>query len=135
FGKGSSAFGQVTLATQLAFVAGAATRFGMDMASTRRVAIDVGKGQPGRTRAVLRTAVTIAFAVSAIVAALVFLFAGPIGAFLNGPANAYRAGAIALIFVALAQVFLGASRGLKIMRHTLYAYWIGQSISWIAFTL
>ena len=32
-------------------------------------------------------------------------------------------------------MYLGGSRGLKIMRHTLYAYWIGQSISWIVFTL
>ena len=39
------------------------------------------------------------------------------------------------MFVALAQVFLGGSRGLKIMRHTLYAYWIGQSIAWIVITL
>ena len=39
------------------------------------------------------------------------------------------------MFVAVAQVYLGGSRGLKIMRHTLYAYWIGQSISWIVFTL
>ena len=28
-----------------------------------------------------------------------------------------------------------AAAALKIMRHTLYAYWIGQSISWIVFTL
>jgi O-antigen/teichoic acid export membrane protein len=42
---------------------------------------------------------------------------------------------VALVFVAIAQVYLGGSRGMKIMRHTLYAYWIGQSISWIVFTL
>ena len=46
-----------------------------------------------------------------------------------------RAAAIALIFVAVAQVYLGGSRGLKIMRHTLYAYWIGQSVGWIVITL
>ena len=54
FGKGSAAFGQITVATQLAFVVGAATRFGMDMASVRRVAIEVGKGEGGRVRAVVR---------------------------------------------------------------------------------
>ena len=54
FGKGSAAFGQVTLATQLAFVAGAATRFGMDMAAVRRVAIEVGNGEAGRSRAMVR---------------------------------------------------------------------------------
>jgi O-antigen/teichoic acid export membrane protein len=73
--------------------------------------------------------------VSAIVALLAFLFAPSIGSLMKAPASAYRAAAIALVFVAIAQVYLGGSRGLKIMRHTLYAYWIGQSIGWIAFTL
>src|SRR2546423_15203341 len=49
--SGASALGVVTLATQLAFVGGAATRFGMGMAAVRRVAIDAGKGEPGRVRA------------------------------------------------------------------------------------
>ena len=113
--------------TQLAFVAGAATRFGMDMASVRRVAIEVGKGEPERARAVVRIAIEIAAAVSGVVAILVFGLAGPIADVLNVPSASIRAAAIALIFVALAQVYLGGSRGLKIMRHTLYAYWIGQS--------
>ena len=135
FGKGSAAFGLVTLATQLAFVAGAATRFGMDMASVRRVAIEVGKGEPGRSRAIVRIAVLIALGVSVLVAAVAFLLAAPIASFLHAPAKAMRAAALALVFVALAQVYLGGSRGLKIMRHTLYAYWVGQPISWIALTL
>ena len=63
------------------------------------------------------------------------LFAPAIASLMNAPTGAYRAAAIALVFVALAQVYLGGSRGLKIMRHTLYAYWIGQSIGWIVFTL
>lgn len=135
FGKDSAALGLVTLATQLAFIAGAATRFGMDMAAVRRVAIELGKGEPGRSRAIVRIAVTIAVAVSVVVAAATFLLAAPIGRFLHGPTHAFQAAAIALVFVALAQVFLGGSRGLKIMRHTLYAYWVGQPISWIALTL
>ncbi len=135
FGKGSAAFGQVTLATQLAFVAGAATRFGMDMAAVRRVAIEVGKGEGGRSRAVVRIAIWIALAVSVAVAIVALLLAAPIAGFLKAPVNAYRAAAAALVFVALAQVYLGGSRGLKIMRHTLYAYWVGQSISWIVLTL
>jgi O-antigen/teichoic acid export membrane protein len=135
FGKGSAAFGQVTVATQLAFVAGAATRFGMDMAAVRRVAIEVGRGQGGRARAIVRIALAVALGVSVLAGALVLLFARPIGDLLKAPANAYRAAAAALVFVALAQVYLGGSRGLKIMRHTLYAYWVGQSISWIVFTL
>lgn len=135
FGKGSAALGQITLATQLAFVAGAATRFGMDMASVRRVAIEVGRGEGGRSRAIVRMAVTIALAASVIVAALAFLLAGPIARLFRAPAGAYRAAALALVFVALAQVYLGGSRGLKIMRHTLYAYWVGQSLGWIVLTL
>ncbi|MDP9299843.1 MAG: MATE family efflux transporter, partial [Actinomycetota bacterium] len=78
FGKRSVAFGQVTLVTQLAFVAGAATRFGMDMAAVRRVAIEVGGGQPGRSRAIVRIAVSIALVVSVVVAVAGFLAAGPL---------------------------------------------------------
>lgn len=135
FGKGSTAFGQITLITQLAFVAGAATRFGMDMAAVRRVAIETGRGEAGRGRAIVRIAIVIALAVSVVVAVGVALAANPIGRFLKVPGSAVRAAAFALIFVALAQVYLGGSRGLKIMRHTLYAYWVGQSIGWIVFTL
>jgi len=135
FGKGSPAFGQITVATQLAFVVGAATRFGMDMAAVRRVAIEVGKGEGGRSRAILRIAVTIALVASVVVALAAFLAAGPIGSLFAASRNTVRAAAVALVFVALAQVYLGGSRGLKIMRHTLYSYWIGQSIGWIVLTL
>lgn len=135
FGGDSPAFGQITLITQLAFVVGAATRFGMDMAAVRRVAIDVGQGQAGRARSVVRIAVGIASIVSVAVALVVFAFASPLGSLINSPSAAVRAAAIGLIFVAIAQVFMGGSRGLKIMRHTLYAYWIGQSIGWIVITL
>jgi O-antigen/teichoic acid export membrane protein len=134
-GKKSAAFGQVTLITQLAFVVGAATRFGMDMASVRRVAIEFGKGEAGRSRAVVRLAAAIALVVSLAVGLAAFVAAGPIATFLGAPSGALRAAAVALVFVAVAQVYLGGSRGLKIMRHTLYAYWVGQSISWIAITL
>jgi O-antigen/teichoic acid export membrane protein len=130
-----SAFGQITLITQLAFVVGAATRFGMDMAAVRRVAIEVGQNKAGRSRAIVRLAIEIAAVVSVVVALVVFGLAGPIGSVLNVPGAAVRAAAAALIFVAVAQVYLGGSRGLKIMRHTLYAYWIGQSIGWIVLTL
>ena len=135
FGKGSAAFGQITVATQLAFVVGAATRFGMDMAAVRRVAIEIGQATGGRIRAIVRIAVSIALVVSAVVALIAFVFAAPIASLMGAPTGAYRAAAVALVFVAVAQVYLGGSRGMKIMRHTLYAYWIGQSISWIVFTL
>ena len=135
FPEGSAALGQITLATQLAFVAGAATRFGMDMAAVRRVAIEVGRGEAGRSRAIVGLAVRIALAVSVAVGAVAFLLAKPLADLVKAPVGAYQMAAVALVFVAVAQVYLGGSRGLKIMRHTLYAYWIGQSVSWIAFTL
>ena len=135
FGAGSGQFGQITLMTQFAFVAGAATRFGMDMASVRRVAIETGKGEPGRARAIVRIAVGIAALVSVSVAVIVLATAGGIAALVNVPTASVVAAGFGLVFVAVAQVFLGGSRGLKIMRHTLYAYWIGQSLSWIAITL
>jgi O-antigen/teichoic acid export membrane protein len=134
-GRINAAFGQITLITQLAFVAGAATRFGMDMASVRRVAIEVGKGEGGRSRAIVRLAVGVAVVVSLVVAVAVFVGAGSVAGLLNVPAGSVRAAAVGLIFVAVAQVYLGGSRGLKIMIHTLYAYWIGQSIGWIVITL
>ena len=45
---GASIFGVVTVATQFAFIASTATRFGMDVANVRLVAILVGRGEPGR---------------------------------------------------------------------------------------
>ena len=130
---GAAALGVVTLATQLAFVGGAATRFGMDMAAVRGVAIDVGRGEPGRVRSLVRRAAAMAAGVSAVVAVGVFLGAGGLARSLSGTAGAFRAAALALPFVALCQVYLGGTRGLKIMRHTLYVYWAGQPVLWILF--
>jgi O-antigen/teichoic acid export membrane protein len=137
---GPSALGVVTLTTQFAFVAGAGTRFGMDMASVRRVAIDVGKGEPGRSRSVVRHAALIAAAVSLPVALAVFAGASTLAdKFLGhageGGVRAFQGAALALPFVALCQVYLGGTRGLKIMRHTLYVYWTGQPVAWIALML
>ncbi|MBA3551770.1 MAG: oligosaccharide flippase family protein, partial [Actinobacteria bacterium] len=132
---GESALGVVTLATQLAFIGGAATRFGMDVAATRRVAIDLGKEEPGRARGVVNRAVAIAGLVSLAAGLALFLAAAPLSRALTGGASArtaFQAAAVALPFVALSQVYLGATRGLKIMRHTLYIYWAGQPLLWIA---
>ena len=43
---GDRAYGVVTLTTQFAFIAAAATRFGMDVANVRLVAILVGRAKP-----------------------------------------------------------------------------------------
>ncbi|HCO02524.1 MAG TPA: hypothetical protein DIT48_04010 [Actinobacteria bacterium] len=145
FGKtlGPAALGVVTLATQLAFIGGAATRFGMDMAAVRQVAIDVGQDRPGRIRGVMTRAVAISAVVSAVVALFVFLAAGPLARqFASNShlapgtaAAAFRGAALALPFVALSQVYLGGTRGLKIMRYTLYIYWAGQPVLWIVLML
>jgi O-antigen/teichoic acid export membrane protein len=135
---GAAALGIVTLGTQFAFIAAAGTRFGMDMAAVRYVAIEVGAGHGGRAGGVVSRAVTIAAVVSGLLALVTFGLAGPLGRLLgDDPASegAMRAAALGLPFVALTYVYLGASRGLKIMRHTLYVQWVGQPILWVALML
>ena len=136
--EGAVAVGVVTVGTQFAFIAAAGTRFGMDMAAVRYVAIDAGAGHLGRIRDVVRASVSIAGGVSLAVGAAVFLLAGPIGRSLAGSASAdanvaaIRAAAVAIPFVAITYVWLGGSRGLKVMRHTLYVQWVMQPLLWIA---
>ena len=38
-----------------------------------------------------------------------------------------RAAGVAIPFIALTYVWLGGSRGLKVMRHTLYVQWVGAA--------
>src|SRR5918996_648487 len=110
--QGPAAFGIVTLATQGALVLGYFSRVGMDMAAVRRVAIDLGRGDRARVRAVVSRAAVIAAVARLAVAALVFAVADP-----------------------LVQVYLGGTRGLKVMRHTLYVFWMGQPLGWLVLIL
>jgi len=144
FGGGSTgavALGVVTIGTQFAFLAAAGTRAGMDMAAVRLVAIEVGGGHPGRIRGIVSRSVQLAAGLSAGVAVLTFALAGPVGRALSDPAHApqtiasLRAAALAIPFVALTYVWLAGSRGLKVMRHTLYVQWTAQPLLWIAFML
>jgi O-antigen/teichoic acid export membrane protein len=136
---GAEAFGVVTLATQFAFIAAAATRFGMDVANVRLVAILVGKGDAGRARGLVARAVGIALTVSVPFAVLAFLAAPWIAEHFTALPDvalpAFRWAAITVPFAALAFTYLGATRGLKIMRYTLYAQWIVQPIGWIVFAI
>jgi len=139
-GLGAAAFGIVTLATQGALVLGYFSRVGMDMASVRRVAIDLGQGERARVRAIVSRATGIAAVASVVVAALVFLLAELLARafaadFAGEATAAFRAGALAIPFVALVQVHLGATRGLKVMRHTLYVFWMGQPLGWFVLIL
>ncbi|HYZ11685.1 MAG TPA: oligosaccharide flippase family protein [Actinomycetota bacterium] len=138
--QGPAAFGVVTLATQGALVLGYFSRVGMDMAAVRRVAIEVGRDRRATVRAIVSRAAVIASVASLAVAALVFLLAEPLArAFaadeVGAATDAFRAGALAIPFVALVQVYLGGTRGLKVMRHTLYVFWMGQPLGWLALIL
>jgi O-antigen/teichoic acid export membrane protein len=136
---GDEGFGVVTLATQFAFIAAAATRFGMDVANVRLVAILVGRGQAARARGLVRRSVGIATAVSLPFGVAVYLLAPVLADVFSAKPEiaegAFRAAAVAIPAGALAFTYMGATRGLKIMRFTLYAQWIAQPIGWVAFTL
>lgn len=136
---GERAFGVVTVATQFAFVAAAATRFGMDVAGVRLVAILVGRGETGRVGTLVRRSVGIALAVSIPFALVAFGLAPWLAeAFSSLPEEAepaFRWAAVAVPLAAVAFTYLGATRGLKVMRTTLVAQWIVQPIGWIAITL
>jgi O-antigen/teichoic acid export membrane protein len=133
---GDEAFGVVTLTTQAAFVAAAATRFGMDVANVRLIAILEGRAEVARARRLVRRSTAIALAVSLPVAALAYVSAGWLAQrFSAVPATAepaIRAAAVTVPIAALAFTYMGATRGLKIMRYTLFAQWIAQPVGWIA---
>ncbi len=136
---GRDSFGIVTLTTQFAFIAAAATRFGMDVANVRLVSILVGRGELGRVRPLVRRSVLIAATVSVACAVIAFLGAGWLASTFSGlPGQArpaFQAAAAAIPLAALAFTYMGATRGLKIMRYTLYAQWAAQPLGWIAFAL
>ena len=140
-GLGPALFGVVTLTTQFAFIASTATRFGMDVANVRLVAILMGQGESGRTRPLVRKAAVIAGAISLATAVVVLLLADRLSTAFVSPGLhrqgvvAFDAAAVAIPFAALTWVYLGGTRGLKIMRHTLYIFWIGQPLGWIAIAI
>jgi O-antigen/teichoic acid export membrane protein len=133
---GDRAFGVVTVATQAAFVAAAATRFGMDVANVRLIAILAGRGQVDRARGLVRRSAAIATAVSLPLAAAAYASAEWLAehftAVPEAAEPAFRAAAVTVPLAALAFTFMGATRGLKVMRYTLLAQWIAQPIGWIA---
>ncbi|HZD16772.1 MAG TPA: MATE family efflux transporter [Actinomycetota bacterium] len=133
---GDEGFGVVTLTTQFAFIAAAATRFGMDVADVRLVAILVGRGQAARARGLVRRSAAIAAAISLPFAAVAFLASPWLAERFSGEAgSAFRAAAVTVPIAALAFTYMGATRGLKIMRFTLYSQWIAQPLGWIGLTI
>ncbi|HEV3472895.1 MAG TPA: oligosaccharide flippase family protein [Actinomycetota bacterium] len=132
---GAAGYGVVTVVTQAAFVLSFATRAGMDMAVLRDVAIEAGQGRWERIRVPVARACVVAATVSALVGVVVFVGAAAVRTLFSLPdelaENAVEAAALGLPFLALANVWLSATRGLKIMRYTLYVFWAGQPIVWV----
>src|SRR5919204_1739254 len=135
---GNVVFGVVIVTTQFAFIASTATRFGMDVANVRLVAILVGRGEHGRVRALVRKSAFISGAVSLAIGLVVFVLASWLSTQFVSPhlheegVHSFWAAALAIPFAAVTWAYLGGTRGLKIMRHTLYIFWIGQPIGWVA---
>ena len=132
---GAAGYGVVTVVTQAAFVISFATRAGMDMAVLRDVAIEAGQGRWDRIRVPVARAALVAAAVSTVVGAIVFVGAAAVRTLFSLPGelsdNVVEAAALGLPFLALANVWLSATRGLKIMRYTLYVFWAGQPVMWV----
>jgi O-antigen/teichoic acid export membrane protein len=122
------AFGIVTVAVQVAFVASAGTRFGMDMAAVRLVAIGRGAEAAAHLRSLVDRCALVALGASLLLAGILAASSPLFGDY----ARAVALAAPGIPFIALTSVFLGATRGLAQMRQTLYVFWIGQPVLWIA---
>jgi O-antigen/teichoic acid export membrane protein len=121
------AFGLVTVAVQVAFVASAGSRFGMDMAAVRLVAIGRGAGHTGHLRSLVDRCALVALVASVVVAGLL----AAVSPLFHDYATLIALAALGVPFIALTNVYLGATRGLSQMRQTLYVFWIGQPVLWI----
>ena len=126
---GRSGLGLVTVAVQVAFVAAAGSRFGMDLSAVRDVAIARGAGSFATMRSLVDRCTGIAFAVSVAAAVLIAGFAAVAGS------REIAIAAASIPLAAATNVYLGATRGLKQMAPTLWVFWIGQPLAWIAFAL
>ncbi len=118
----------VTVAVQFAFVAAAGARFGMDVAAVRAVAIGAGGAGVAGLRSLVDRCAGVALGAGAVLAVAVAA-AAPLA---GGRAGAIATGAVSLPLIAAANVYLGATRGLKRMGPTLWVFWIGQPVAWIA---
>ena len=136
---GADGFGVVTVITQAAFVLSFLTRAGMDMAVLRDVAIETGTGRWDRIRVPVARAVLIATIVSTVVALVALISTETVGEVFSIDPELGRyvviAAALSLPFLALTNVWLSATRGLKIMRYTLYVFWAGQPVGWVLLML
>jgi O-antigen/teichoic acid export membrane protein len=136
---GAEGFGVVTVTTMAAFVLSFATRAGMDMAVLRDVAMEVGERRFERIRVPVARATGMAFGVSLLAATVIALGAGFVRDLFDIDPERGRyvveAAALGLPFLALTNVWLSATRGLKIMRYTLYLFFAGQPVMWVVLML
>lgn len=133
---GPDGYGIVTVLTQAAFVVSFATRAGMDMAVLREVAVRLGRNDPAGIRVLVARGAWIALGVSVVVAVAMVIFSGAVAGLFSLPSGsmAVPAAALGIPFLALTNVWLAATRGLKIMRYTLYVFWAGQNLLWVVLT-
>jgi O-antigen/teichoic acid export membrane protein len=122
------AFGLVTVAVQVAFVASAGSRFGMDMAAIRLVAIGRGAGAHAHLRSLVDRCALVAFLASVALAGIL----AATSVFYDRYGRVVALAAAAVPLIAVANVYLGATRGLGQMRQTLYVFWVGQPVLWLA---
>jgi O-antigen/teichoic acid export membrane protein len=120
-------FGLVTLAVQVAFVAAAGSRFGMDMAAIRLVAIGRGADAVGNLRSLVERCALLALGASVVLAVLL----AATSPLYDRYSRVIALAAASLPLIAVTNVYLGATRGLAQMRQTLYVFWIGQPVVWI----
>ena len=121
------AFGAVTVAVTVAFVAAAGSRFGMDMAAVRLVAIGRGAdaaATSGASSSGARSSRSPAASSSPSCSPRRRRSTGTT----RGPSRSRPWSAVHRA----TNVYLGATRGLVQMRQTLYVFWIGQPVAWIA---
>src|SRR5438067_7913537 len=123
---GRSGLGLVTVAVQIAFVAAAGSRFGMDLSAVRDVAIGRGAGGVATLRSLVDRCTALAAAVSVAAAGLIAAVA------LIAGRTEIAIAAASIPAAAATNVYLGATRGLKAMAPTLWVFWIGQPLAWIA---
>jgi O-antigen/teichoic acid export membrane protein len=97
----------------------------------REVAIGVGAGSRADLRSLVERCALAAAAISLIVAAGMVIAAPLTGAHRETIAVA----AASVPMAALANTYLGATRGLKQMGPTLWVYWIGQPLAWIVIAI
>lgn len=100
----------------------------MDMAAVRLVAIARGADDVAHLRSLVDRCASIALAASVLLAAAL----AATSPLYDEYGRVIALAAIGLPFIAVTNVYLGATRGLRQMRQTLYVFWIGQPALWIA---